>query len=116
MYVWSVGYRVVRRDGACISSSALNVLLTVIAVDDVGISGRIKDSDCRFKEYRPGWERRVQYWEKEVCRLVCKGKDDERRNEDGIRIDLRGEIFINGVEVVEEGVAPSDMYLNSILK
>ena len=54
--------------------------------------------------------------EKEVCRLRCKGKEDERRNKDGIRIDLRGDIVINGVEGVEEGVAPIDLYLNSILE
>ena len=115
MSVWLVGHRVVRRDGACISSSALNVLLTDIAVGDVGdvgIPGRIKEFDCWFKEYRPGWERIVQHLEKEVCGLRCKGKEDERRNKDGIRIDLRGDIVINGVEVVEEGVAPIDLYSN----
>ena len=58
----------------------------------------------------------MQYLEKEVCRLRCKGKEDERRNEDGLRIDMRGDVVINGVEGVEEGVAPIDPYSASILK
>ena len=58
----------------------------------------------------------MQYWEEEVRSLRCKGKEDERRKEDGIMIDLRGEIVINGVEVVEELVAPIYLYSNSILK
>ena len=46
--------------------------------------------------------------EEEVCRLRCKGKEDKGRHEDGLRFDLRGDAVINGVGVVEEGVAPID--------
>ena len=58
----------------------------------------------------------MQILVEEVRRLRCKGKEDERRNEDGLRIDLRGDFVINGVEGVEEGVAPIDPYSTSILK
>ena len=34
----------------------------------------------------------------EVCRLRCKGEEDKGRHEDGSRIDLRGDVVINGVE------------------
>ena len=74
-----------------------------IAVDGVGSPLRVEELDCRFKEERRGWERRVRDLEEEVRRLRCKG-----RHEDGSRIDLRGNVVINGVEGVEEGVAPID--------
>ena len=49
-------------------------------------------------------------------RLRCKGKEDERRNMDGLRIDMRGDVVINGLEVVEEGVSKIDLYSASIFK
>ena len=52
----------------------------------------------------------MQHLEEEVHRLRCKGKEENRRKEDGFRIYLRGDIVINGVKVVEEGVAPIDPY------
>ena len=38
-------------------------------------------------------------------RLRCKGEENEGRHEDGSRIDPRGDVVINRVEGVEEGVA-----------
>ena len=52
--------------------------------------------------------------EEEVCRLSCKGGEDKGRHKDGSRIDLRGDVVVNGVEGVEEGVAPIDPSLTSI--
>ena len=49
-------------------------------------------------------------------RIRCKGEEDEGRPEDRSRIDPRGDVFINGVEGVEEGVAPMDLYSTSISK
>ena len=49
-------------------------------------------------------------------RLRCKGEKYEGRHKDGLRIDLRGEVVINRVEVVEEGVAPIDPSSTSISK
>ena len=49
-------------------------------------------------------------------RIRCKGKEDEGHHEDGTSIGLRGDIVINGVEGVEEGVAPIDPSSTSILK
>ena len=46
--------------------------------------------------------------EDEVHRLRCKVKEDEGCHEDGSRIDPRGDVVINGIEGVEEGVAPID--------
>ena len=34
----------------------------------------------------------------EVRRLRCKGKEEEKRNEDGFRIDLRVDVVINRVK------------------
>ena len=52
----------------------------------------------------------------EVRRLRCKGKEEERRNEDGFRINMRFDFIINGVKGFDEGVALIDPYSNSILK
>ena len=54
--------------------------------------------------------------EEGVCRLSCKGEEDKGGHKDGYRIDPRGDIVINGVKVVEEGVAPIDPSLTSISK
>ena len=54
--------------------------------------------------------------EEEVRRLRCKGKEDKGRQKDGSRIDLRGDVVINGVKGVEEGVAPIDPSLTLISK
>ena len=56
----------------------------------------------------------MRYLEEEVHSLRCKGEEDKRRHEDGLRIDSIGEVFIKGVEGVEEGVAPIDPTLTSI--
>ena len=40
--------------------------------------------------------------------LRCKGEEDKGRHEDGLRIDLRGDVIINGVE----GVAPDGSVSN----
>ena len=58
----------------------------------------------------------MQYLEEEVRRLRCKGEEDEGRNENGSRIDLRGDVVINGVEGAEEGLEPIDMYSTLVLK
>ena len=50
-----------------------------------------------------------------MSRLKCKGEEDEGRHEDGSRIDPRGDVVINGVDGVKEGVAPIDPSSNSIL-
>ena len=52
--------------------------------------------------------------EEEVCRLRCKGEEDNGRHKDGLRIDLRGDVVINGVEGFEEGVAPIEPSSTSI--
>ena len=49
--------------------------------------------------------------EEEVRMLRCKGEED-----DGSRIGPRGDIVINGVGGVEEGVAPIDPSSTSISK
>ena len=49
-------------------------------------------------------------------RLRRKSKEDEGRHKDGLRIDPRGEVFINRTKGVEEGVAPIDPYSTSIKK
>ena len=87
-----------------------------IAVDGVGSPGRVEEIDGWFEEERSGWERRVRYLEEEVHRLRCKGKEDEGRHNDGLRIDPRGDVVIHGVGGVDEGVAPTDLSSNSILK
>ena len=51
-----------------------------------------------------------------MCRLRCKGEEDKGRHKDGSRIDMRGDVVINGVEGVEEGVAPIDPSSTSISK
>ena len=51
-----------------------------------------------------------------MCRLRCKGEEDKSRHEDGSRIDLKGDIVINGVEGVEEGLVPIDPSSTSISK
>ena len=43
----------------------------------------------------------MQDLEEEVRRLRCKVEEDKGRHKDGSRIDLRGDIFINGVEGVD---------------
>ena len=43
-----------------------------------------------------------------------KGEEEEGRHKDGSRIDPIGDIVINGVEGVEEGVAKIDPSLTSI--
>ena len=43
----------------------------------------------------------MQDLEEEVSRLRCKGKEDKGNHEDGSRIDMRGEVVINGVKGVE---------------
>ena len=58
----------------------------------------------------------MQDMEEEVIRLRCKGEEDKGSHEDGSRIDLRGDVVINGVEGVEEGVAPIDPSSTSISK
>ena len=79
-----------------------------IAVDGVGSPDRVEELDFRFEEEQCGWERRVRDLEEEVRRLRCKGEEDKERQEDASRIDLRGDVVINRVEGVEEGVAPID--------
>ena len=54
--------------------------------------------------------------EEEVCRLRCKGKEDKWHHEDGSRSDLGGDVVINRVEGVEEGVAPIDLSSTFISK
>ena len=49
-------------------------------------------------------------------RLRYKGEGGEGRHKDGSRIDPRGGVVINEVKGVEEGVAPNDPSLTSILK
>ena len=70
-----------------------------IAVDGFGSHGCVKDLYCRFEEERCGWEGRVQDMEEEVRRLRCKGKEDEGHHKDGSRIDPRGNVVINGVDI-----------------
>ena len=38
--------------------------------------------------------------EEEVPMLRCKGEEDKGRHKDGSRIDLRGDVVVNGVEGV----------------
>ena len=47
---------------------------------------------------------------------MCKDEEDEGRNEDGSRIDMRGDVVINGVEGAEEVLAPIDMFSTLVLK
>ena len=54
--------------------------------------------------------------EEEVHRLRCKDEEEEGRHKDGSRIDPRGDVVINGVEGVEEGVEPIDPSLTLISK
>ena len=68
-----------------------------IAVDGVGSPGCVEELDFRFEEDRSGWESIVRDLEEEVRRLRFKGEEDKGRHEDGSRIDLRGDFFINGV-------------------
>ena len=75
-----------------------------IAVDGVGSPVR----------NRRGWEMILRYLEEEVHRLRCKGEMDKGSHEDGSRIDKRGEVVINRVEGVEEGLAKIDLSLTSI--
>ena len=49
-------------------------------------------------------------------RLRCKGEEDEGRHEDGPRIDPRGDVVVNMLEGVKEGVAPIDPFSTSISK
>ena len=49
-------------------------------------------------------------------RLRCKGEEDKGSHEDGSRIDPRGEVVINGVKEVEEGLASIDPSSTSISK
>ena len=54
--------------------------------------------------------------EEEVCMIRCKGEEDEGRHEDRSRIYPRGDVVINGVKGVEEGVSPIDPSSTSISK
>ena len=54
--------------------------------------------------------------EEEVCMLRCKVEQDEGRHEYGSRTDPRGDVVINEVKGVEEGVAPIDPSPTSISK
>ena len=54
--------------------------------------------------------------EEEMHRLRWKGEEDKGRHEDGPRIYLRGDVVINGVKGVYEGVAPIDPSSTSISK
>ena len=58
----------------------------------------------------------MQDLEEEVRRLRCKGEEDEGRHEDGPRIDPRGDVVVNMLEGVKEGVAPIDPFSTSISK
>ena len=58
----------------------------------------------------------MQDLEEEVRRLRCKDEEEKGRHEDGSRIDLIDDVIINGVDGVEEGVAPIDPSLTSIYK
>ena len=51
-----------------------------------------------------------------MCRLRCKGEEEEGRHKDGRRINPRGGAVVNRVKGVEEVVATIDPYLTSILK
>ena len=44
----------------------------------------------------------------EVCRLRCKGKEEDECHDYGSNIYPRGDVVIIWIEVVEEGVAPID--------
>ena len=48
--------------------------------------------------------------EEEVRRLRCKSEEEEERNKDGSRIAWIGDVVVNRVKGVEEGVAPIDVY------
>ena len=48
----------------------------------------------------------------EVRSLRCKGKEDKGSHKDWSRNDLRADIFVNRVKIVEEVVAPIDLYSN----
>ena len=50
--------------------------------------------------------------EEEVHRLRCKGEENKGHHKDGLMIYLRCDVVINGVEGVEEGVAPIDPSLD----
>ena len=52
----------------------------------------------------------MQYLEEEVHWLRCKGEEDKGCNEDGSRIDMRGDVLIIGVKGAEEGLSPIDMF------
>ena len=54
--------------------------------------------------------------EEEVRMIRYKGKEYKGRHGHGPRIDLRGDVVINGVKGVEEGVAPIDPSSTSISK
>ena len=49
-------------------------------------------------------------------RLMREGEEYKGCHEDWLKIDLRGDVVINRVEVVEEVVAPIDLSLTSISK
>ena len=87
-----------------------------ISFDGIISPGRVEELDCRFEEERRGWERRVRDLDEEVRMLRCKGEEDRGSHEDGSRIDMRGDVFINRVEGVEDKVAPIDPSLTSISK
>ena len=72
-----------------------------ISIDGIGSPGCINELDRRFEEEQRSWNRRVQGLEEEVNRLRRKGKVDKGNHEDGSRIDMRGEVVINGVKGVE---------------
>ena len=51
-----------------------------------------------------------------MCRIRCKGEEDEGHHKDGTIIDTRGDVVLNRVKGVEEGVSLIDPYLTSISK
>ena len=91
-------------------------IVNSIAADGVVITGHVEELDRWSKEERRVWERRVQDLEEEVRRLRCKVEEDKGCHKDGSRIYPRGDVFINRVEGVEEGVASIDPYSTPISK
>ena len=72
-----------------------------ISVDGVGSPSHVKELDYWFEEEWRGWKRIVQDLDEEFSRLNCKGEEDKGLQEDGLRIDLIGDVGINGFEGVE---------------
>ena len=121
MSIWTVGNRVVSRDSACISSRAPAVIW--------------KTEDWQLRLCWQRWQpwmhrgdrllvRRGVTWLGEYsarsgvggAQAQVKGKEDEGRHKDWSRIYPWGDVVINRVKWVEEGVAPIDPYSTSISK